>query len=314
MSKRKTADKLAAKPTIAVIGAGRLGTALARALAARSYTITAMVTRRLRNAQRSVARAGAHSAQSLSSTKLDLLPPTDLIFITTPDDAIADTAARLAQLGDFHPNKQPVALHMSGALSSEELAPLRKLRFAVGSMHPLVSVSDPVIGAGSLRGAFYCVEGDRRAMNAARNIVRELEGEIFMINAADKPLYHAAAVLTSGHTVALFDLAIELLARCGLSESKARRVLLPLLRSTLENLSVKEPARALTGTFARADAATVRRHLTALAKQRTMPDAIKVYTLLGKHSLRLAARTGANKEAVREVERLLDKLKEQDKS
>ncbi|MBA2503736.1 MAG: DUF2520 domain-containing protein [Pyrinomonadaceae bacterium] len=296
------AATLTAKPTVAIVGAGRLGTALARALVSRGYTITAMVARRLRSARAMVEIAGAHSAQALNSTKLNLLPPTDLIFITTPDDLIAPTAVRLSKIAS---NKRSVALHMSGALSSAELISLRKRGCAVGSLHPLIAVSDPVSGAENLRGAFFSVEGDRRAVNAARGIVRDLEGETFSINSANKALYHASAVVASGHTVALFDVAIELLARCGLSESEARRALLPLLRTTLENLLAEEPARALTGTFARADAATVRRHLAALKKQ-SIVGALELYALLGKRSLRLAALQGAAEKVLREVEVLLN--------
>ena len=42
-------------------------------------------------------------------------------------------------------------------------------------------------------------------------------GRSFTVETKKKALYHAAAVLTSGHTVALFDLAARLLVRCGLS-------------------------------------------------------------------------------------------------
>ena len=120
-------------------------------------------------------------------------------------------------------------------------------------------------------------------------MVRALGGQSFSIAARDKSLYHAAAVIASGHTVALFSLAATLLTRCGLSDTRARRVLLPLLASTLANLEAHAPEEALTGTFARADLTTVRKHLTAL-QTASVNDAISVYALLGEHSLELAAR------------------------
>ncbi|MGB8509867.1 MAG: DUF2520 domain-containing protein, partial [Pyrinomonadaceae bacterium] len=136
--------------------------------------------------------------------------------------------------------------------------------------------------------------------------VRELGGQSFSVATRDKALYHAAAVMTSGHTVSLFDLVSGLLARCGLSERRAREVLMPLLRSTLDNLSTGTPARVLTGSFARGDVATVRRHLDAL---RSLPDdePLAVYQSLGRHSLRLAReRAGADAVALDEIARLLD--------
>ncbi|MCA1592904.1 MAG: DUF2520 domain-containing protein [Acidobacteria bacterium] len=293
--------------SVAIVGAGRLGTALARALAACGYHVAALVARDVRHARRAATLAGATDAArplALSAARLEQLPPADLLLITTPDDLVTEVAARLAEVVGTT-KRVRVALHASGALSSDALSPLRAHGVAVGSMHPLVAVSDPVAGAESLRAAFYCVEGDRRAVRAARGIVRDLGGQSFSVETRDKALYHAAAVLASGHTVSLFDIAANLLARCGLPEKRACEVLLPLLGSTLENLSTWTPARALTGTFARADAATVRRHLDALKK---LPDdePLAVYALLGRHSLRLAKEGGvADARALDEIARAL---------
>jgi len=308
--------------SVAIIGAGRLGTALARALAACGYTIEALVARRLKRAQRAATFVGSHTGRArpavLSSAQLDRLPPVDLLFITTPDDAIEDVAAQLAaalsQRDAATPaaslRKRRVALHTSGALASSALDALRAPGFAIGSLHPLASVSDPLTGAENLRGAFYCLEGDKRAVALGRRIVRDLKGQSFSIEARDKSLYHAAAVMTSGHTVALFDVATELLTRCGLTPARARRVLLPLLRSTLINLSVQDQAHALTGTFARADVATVRKHLAALGAARVR-EASSVYALLGERSLRLAAgRKGQDRAVLQEIAHALEEAKD----
>jgi predicted short-subunit dehydrogenase-like oxidoreductase (DUF2520 family) len=171
-------------------------------------------------------------------------------------------------------------------------------------MHPLVSVSDARQGAESFASAFFCVEGEPRAARVARRVVSALGGRSFSISANDKALYHAAAVMASGHTTALFDIAEEMLARCGLTERRAREVLLPLLRSTLENLYASTPAGALTGTFARADTKTVRRHLASLRSQQ-LTDALAAYVLLGRRSLLLAKAAGAGDESLEEIARVL---------
>jgi predicted short-subunit dehydrogenase-like oxidoreductase (DUF2520 family) len=176
--------------------------------------------------------------------------------------------------------------------------------FATGSMHPLVSVSNSVHGAESLCSAFYCIEGDRLAQRVAHSLVDDLGASSFSIKTKDKALYHAAAVMASGHMTALFDIAIQLLAECGLSASRARAVFLPLLKSTFENLFTSDPSRALTGTFARADAATVRRHLAVLGSPR-MRDALAAYTLLGFRSLELAKKAGARSDLLKEIAMLL---------
>jgi len=297
-SKQRPATAATPKqPSIAIIGAGRLGSALALALSQSGYTIAALVTRRTRHARLSALPLNPRPL-ALDATGLNSLPDTDFIFITTPDDQIAEVTARLAQAltaggrsssSNTHPPRRRIALHASGALTSDALAALGEHGFSVASLHPLVSVSDAESGARNLRGAFYCLEGEARALREARKMVRALNGQSFSVAARDKSLYHAAAVIASGHTIALFSLAATLLARCGLSEAHARRVLLPLLASTLANLEAHAPEEALTGTFARADLTTVRKHLAAL-EDANVSDALAIYALLGERSLQLAAR------------------------
>jgi predicted short-subunit dehydrogenase-like oxidoreductase (DUF2520 family) len=110
--------------------------------------------------------------------------------------------------------------------------------------------------------------------------------------------------MASGHVLALYDLATEMLERCGLERENARQVLLPLLQSTLSNLSRSDPARALTGTFARGDVATVRRHLQALSSDGLL-EALEVYKLLGARSLKLAARSGLDPRLLVQIKRSL---------
>jgi predicted short-subunit dehydrogenase-like oxidoreductase (DUF2520 family) len=286
--------------SVAVVGAGRLGTALARALDACGYEVRALVSRSAAHAQRAAMLAGV-DALALGLDQFDRLPQVEILFITTPDDAVAETARRLAALVQV---RARVVLHASGALSSEVLSPLRARGLHVGSMHPLAAVSDAEAGAESLRRAFYCVEGDGAAVRATRRVVRDLGGRSFTVESHDKALYHAAAVLTAGHVVALFDVSLSALEACGLSAARAQKVLLPLLQSTVENLSAQSPAHALTGSFARADVETVRKHLVALGALRDS-DALAVYALLGEHSLKLAERAGADRDATEKIRRAL---------
>ena len=304
VSERRATKRL---PTISIVGAGRLGTALARALAAHGYEIEAVVARTLRHARRAARLIGTHPL-AFASTQLAQLPSSDILFITTPDDLLAEVAAQLAALLPASMKKESrrarTALHASGALSSAVLQSLTEAGFSTGSMHPLVSVSDPVQGAKSLGSAFFCVEGNPAAIRVARSLVRSLGAQSFSISADKKALYHAAAVMASGHTTALFDIAMEMLTRCGLTKLRARAVLLPLLRSTLENLCTTDPAHALTGTFARADSATVERHLAALRGQ-ALPEALAAYLLLGERSLQLAKSAGARPDALKEIAQAL---------
>ena len=293
---------------MSIIGAGRLGQALAIALQSSGYPIRALVARQRQKAEKAAALLDKTPGKSkpplrpLAANQLAELPETDLILIATPDDAIALTAQKLSNLwlGD----ERRTVLHTSGALSSEILAPLAARGFQTGSIHPLVSISEPVSGAAALRGAFFCVEGSRKAKLLAQTIVHDLGGTSFTIKPESKALYHAAAVMAAPHLTALVDIATELLSACGLTKSKARQVFLPLLESTVNNLKTASPQQALTGTFARGDIATVRRHLDALSGKE-LAAALKVYKLLGRRSLQLAEKNGLDPQRVKQIGKLL---------
>jgi len=270
-----TARKRKQKTAVSIIGSGRLGTALGVALLHRGYSVESLVARRVRKA-RSAARLLDADVQVLAAKELGSLRPADVFLITVPDDQIASVAMEMSRL-EF----TATALHTSGALSSDVLAPLRERGWKTGSIHPLLSVSN---AGDPIEGAFWSVEGDKPAMRIGKAIVRDLGGKSFFIRSGDKPLYHAAAVMVSGNVTALFDVALEMLSECGITRTTARNILLPLIASTVRNLETKDPAQALTGTFSRGDLETVKRHLAALKRN---PDALELYRLLGKRSLKL---------------------------
>ena len=306
MTKKVTTKQ---KPSVAIIGAGRLGQALALALQSSGYPIIALVARRRQKAEKAATLLHKRLNKTkppplaFAASQLAKLPQTDLVLISTPDDAIATTADELRDL--LLARRGTTILHTSGALSSAVLAPLAEKAFETGSIHPLVSVSEPVSGAVALHGAFFCLEGSRKASLLAASIVRDLGGTGFTIKPEQKALYHAAAVMAAPHVTALIDVAIETLAACGLSKSKAQRVFVPLLESTVNNLKTSSPQQALTGTFARGDVATVRRHLDSLSGKQ-FAEALALYKLLGLHSLRLAKRNGLDPRLVTTIRKLLE--------
>ena len=296
--------------SVSIIGAGRLGTALAIALNNSGHSIDLIVAKHAASAKKASLLSGglgvalsAHQFRRLRPKYRGLLEQSSLILIATPDDAIGAIAGELAALLRFRttPVRGLVALHTSGALSSNVLLPLRKLGIAVGALHPLVSISEAQSGADWLTRAFFSVEGDSQAMRAGRRIVRDFGAQAFTIRASAKPLYHAAALMASPNLTALIDISFEMLSRCGLTANQSQKVLLPLLRSTIENLAAADPARALTGTFKRGDVVTVQKHVEAISSKNLF-DALEAYVLLGRRSMRLAKRKSASRA---EIDRIL---------
>ena len=273
----------ARKPSVSLIGPGRLGISLAMALESAGYQIVSLVGRN-RQKLRKTSQLLDVSCQLLVARELEKGRLGDLIIISVPDDQIVTVAGDLARIkGKGH----PTVLHTSGALSSKVFASLAANGWHTGSIHPLASVSDPAGGVEALRRAYWCVEGDAVGIRVAKQVVRDLGARSFSLKSEDKPLYHAAAVMTSGNATALFDVALEMLERCGISRRNGQKMLAPLLASNTLNLSRSAPEDALTGTFARGDLATVRMHLSAL-KGKDLDEALQLYRLLGKRSMELA--------------------------
>jgi len=297
----------AKKLSVSIIGAGRVGTAFGIGLRKAGYKIDLLVAKHERSAKRAARLIGSpvvalSAAQFRRLTKTNV-PQSSLIIIATPDGVIESIANELAAMfrarGPNNPVKNRVVLHTSGAFPAQVLRPLRDRGFAIGSLHPLISISDSEIGAKGLTHSFFSLEGDAAAVRLGRRIGRDLGGQSFTINSSAKPLYHAAALMASPGMTALFDIAVEMLARCGLSRTRARKILLPLVKSTLENLKTQDPARALTGTFKRGDIATVRKHLAAIESQK-MRDALEAYVVLGRRSLALSDHA-PNEKAIRRL-------------
>jgi predicted short-subunit dehydrogenase-like oxidoreductase (DUF2520 family) len=244
-------------PSVTIIGPGRLGSALALALAHVGYSVQQLVFRRSPPDIRLLA------GFSVTPGVLDFASvktiASDIVLITTQDTEIRSVAESIAG------KTSAVILHTSGSLSSDVLESLRLSGCEIGSLHPLVSISDPETGAEMFSGAYFCIEGDPKAKNGAEQIARELGGKTLSIPTASKPLYHAAAVMCSGHLVALIDAARSVLERSGVDSADSAAVLEPLISSTIDNLRSQTADEALTGPFARLDRPAFRRHLDALS-------------------------------------------------
>src|ERR1700760_4935264 len=155
------------KPTISIVGPGRLGSALAIALHQAGFTINELVSRNPRRLQRLARTLGARAVTLANATLAS-----EIVWLTVSDSAIRVTADRLAAAPVRWPRK--LVFHSSGALTSDELAALRSQSASVASVHPLMTFSGSTIPA--LSGVLFALEGDRRAVRAARGVVKSLGG------------------------------------------------------------------------------------------------------------------------------------------
>jgi predicted short-subunit dehydrogenase-like oxidoreductase (DUF2520 family) len=269
---RRRADK----PTITLIGAGNLAQALGPALKSAGYNIDFVAARETASSRRRAAllarRLGART-QLLNNAG----PDSDILWICHTDDALAETAKRLAIKPGW---KCKIVFHSSGALSSDVLSLLKRKGANTASLHPMMTFVPGTTPR--MDGVPFAVEGDSRAVAVARSIVGDLGAEIFPIKKAAKPLYHALGSFSSPLIVATLVTAERVGRSAGLTASQTRRVMAPILKQTLKNYQERGAAAAFSGPIKRGDVDTVRRHLRELKR---VPGASEVYRALVKSAL-----------------------------
>ena len=228
---------------IAIIGTGRAGTSFAAALE----------------------RVG-HVVRLYSHDDVSELGEPEVVMLCVPDDEIANVARQLRP-GDY------VVVHVAGSRNLDVLAPHRR----VGSLHPLAALPSSELGAVRLRGATYCVSGDRLVVELAHS----LEGRIITIRDDERTLYHATATVAANHLVALMGHVQRLSQAAGLRLED----FLELSRQALDDVAEFGPAKALTGPASRGDMATIDAHLHAI------PDEERsTYVALANAAFELAER------------------------
>jgi predicted short-subunit dehydrogenase-like oxidoreductase (DUF2520 family) len=264
------------KPSITVVGAGSLALALVPALRSAGYGIEEIVSRDSAPS-RSRARRLAHAAGARAATFATARLTAEVVWFCVSDSAIAACARELASRTEW---TGKIALHSSGALSSEELDPLRRLGAQAASLHPMMTFvrrSSPCFA-----GVGFAVEGDRRAVAVAKVIGKHLGGEVFSIRKSAKPLYHAWGAFGSPLLVMELVLAERVARSSGLSAGTAKKIIEPMVRRTIDNYFAHGAAAAFSGPMVRGDVETVDRHLQELAR---VPGAREVYLSLARSAL-----------------------------
>jgi predicted short-subunit dehydrogenase-like oxidoreductase (DUF2520 family) len=239
-------------PTLNLVGAGRVGRTLARLWTqSGSVRLQAVLCQSEASGRSAVRAIGAGQAV----TSLADMPPADLWLLAVPDSQIAAVAADLAALPLAR--QAAMAWHCSGFLPASTLAPLQALGWAAASVHPALSFAEPARAAAQFPGTVCALEGDAPAVAAARRAFEAIGGRCFDLQAADKPLYHGAAVFASNFLPVLQAVAQELWQGTGVPPEWVGALAQTMARRVSDNLQALAPRAALTGPAARGDAAVL---------------------------------------------------------
>ncbi len=289
----------AGAPTVGIVGAGPVGTALGVAISRAGWPVTAVSSRDEGRRDRFRALVPRCRAFSEPAAMLDEVA---LIILAVPDDAIGSVVEPLRLYSG------QALVHTSGLLGAEVLESALAAGSHIGTFHPLVSFTPDVErSVEGLKGATIALEGDDAIMGLLADLAEAIGGVAVRLPCGTKPAYHAAAVLASGGLVALLDAIATLGAAVGLDERGSLAVYGRLMEQTLANARAIGVGAALTGPITRGDAGTVKTHLEAL--ERLAPGVVDLYLAAARRELRIAEERGAlSPEQVEHVRAALAKV------
>jgi len=280
---------------IGFIGAGTVGTALAIRLSERGYQVVAVYSRSQTSAEKLAQAVNSCRAVDSSQEVADI---TELIFITTPDDAIGAVVSGI----QWRDGKSVV--HCSGADSTETLEAARKMGADVGAFHPLQTFASVRQAIDNIAGSTFAVEAEEPLLSTLKEMATALDGEWIELKASDKVIYHAAAVIACNYLVTLVKLATDLWQTFDVPQDQATRALLPLLRGTIHNIETIGIPKCLTGPIARGDTGTIKKHISAL--QKAAPGVLTTYCELGRQAIPIALAKGrVNEEQAEDMQAAL---------
>lgn len=271
---------------IGFIGAGRLGTALAWTLAQHGLRVVAVASMIASDAERLAAPIAGCTVAADGQQVVDTC---DLVFVTTPDGAIADTTAQ------FRWRPGMAAVHCSGVTEVAALDRAARDGALTGGFHPMQTFGDPAAAVKSLPGCTITVEAQAPLNGALVAIAERLECRINRLPPGMRGRYHAAAGYTSQFINALFAEAATIWQSWGATEADAVRALLPLARGTLASIESAGLADGMPGPVSRGDVGSIEKHVAALSP--LGPEVMEFYRVVCDRTIPLGMQRGAIDEA-----------------
>jgi predicted short-subunit dehydrogenase-like oxidoreductase (DUF2520 family) len=260
-----------ARLRVGVVGAGRVGTALAVALGRAGHEIVAASA----VSDASVRRVARNLPGATIMQPPEVVAAAGLVLLAVPDDALPGLVAGLAATGA--PFEGRLVAHVSGRHGLAVLEPAVRAGALPLALHPVMTFTGRPDDIDKLAGISFGVTAPDALRPVAEALVVEMGGEPVFIADSQRDLYHAALASAANHLVTLLVQAMDLLRDAGVAQPA--RMLGPLLGAALDN-ALRLGDAALTGPVARGDADTVASHIGALRAD--APEALPAYLALAR--------------------------------
>lgn len=286
---------------IAMVGLGRVGTALSMLLSRAGHTIVSAYDS---DPEARVEFSRKTTGRVIESLK-DLDSDTELLLIAVPDREIRTVSQDLAKLEIL---KEGVFIgHTSGALSSDVLDPVAARGCITFSLHPIQTFASIDSAVDAIPGSYFAFEGAPEAAQFIdEHVVAPVGARCIVIRSDRKSLYHASLSTASNFLVTLLNLAVTLCERAGIDRTDGYEMMLPLIRTTLENFG-DSGVLALTGPIERADLVTIEKHVDAVSELDSTTR--RLYAALARSTVDIARAKGSiTDEESRRLTELLSRI------
>ncbi len=285
-------------PEITIIGVGRLGNSLARALSAADVPVKSIFNRTADQAHNLAADLNVNISGNFPSDDFEL---GDLIFITVSDSAIEPVARRLAEVTDDFSTKTIV--HCSGNASASLLEVLKSKGGSIASFHPLQTFTG-YPAPSDFEDIYFSLQGNRSAFPKLEQIAEKLEANTLEVTEDQKSHLHAAAVLASNYLNTLLDAAVKTASVSDLTPEETKKALMPLVKTTLKNVEEQSFEEALSGPINRGDIQTVKQHLDLLEGQ---SELLAIYRILGQRTVHMARKSQSiDQDTAQKISKMLE--------
>ena len=281
---------------IGFVGAGIVGRSMAAVLSREGYAVCAAASRSLSSAEELARLVDGARAYGDPQAAIDA---SDVVFITTPDDAIGDACAAYSWSG------RHTVVHCSGVSSLDVLGPAVEQGARAGSIHPMQAFASVDKGIESIPGATFGIEGDDDVRAYLRQMALDVGGHPIFLDPEDKALYHLSGVMMGGLLSGIAAAASQLWEHIGHDRARGVQALMPMMRQVSQNLATAGVPAGLAGPYARGDVGTVRKHLEVLHER--SPDTLPLYCHMGLAGLPFALEKGTlSQERYEQIRGLLE--------
>ena len=286
---------------IGIIGAGKVGIAIAHVLKGKGFEIATVADVTGEKAL-NMARQYLGSSVSYTDNNMEVIRTCDIVAITTQDGVIREVAKEIHEKTERLDGK--LFFHTSGAHPSSILKPLDEKGAILGSLHPLQTFPDIDSAIRVLPSTYIFIEGDERALRTLEVLGKGIGHVAIPIEGKNKIYYHLCAVFVCNLLCSLLYASEGIMEKIDIPLEP----FFPIINATLQNIEAKGPLLSLTGPIVRGDAGTVEDHIIALREMKLHKKIYKALSLVALDMVK--ERKIHNQETLGALQRILEAIYE----